>query len=84
MDMDNESIRVLLVEDNPGDAALIQQALSEADAARFLPTHVQRLSELWPCFARGPMTRSSWILGFRTAMDWTPSLRRVHRPHGCL
>ena len=28
MDMDNESIRVLLVEDNPGDAALIQQALS--------------------------------------------------------
>ena len=45
MDMDNVSIRVLLVEDNPGDAALIQQALAEADAARFLPTHVQRLSD---------------------------------------
>ena len=43
--MGNESIRVLLVEDNAGDAELIRLALAESDVADFVPTHVGRLSD---------------------------------------
>ena len=43
--MDGEGIRVLLVEDNPGDARLVRETLSGADAARIELTHVERLSD---------------------------------------
>jgi CheY-like chemotaxis protein len=43
--MGKESIRVLLVEDDAGDAELIRLALAESDVADFVPTHVQRLSD---------------------------------------
>jgi len=36
--------RVLLVEDNPGDARLVREALSEREAPRFEVTHVPRLA----------------------------------------
>jgi signal transduction histidine kinase/DNA-binding NarL/FixJ family response regulator len=38
-------IKVLLVEDNPGDARLLREALAELSSARFELTHVHRLSE---------------------------------------
>ena len=41
--MDNEPIKVLLVEDNPGDADLIRLALAEVATASFQLRHVERL-----------------------------------------
>jgi two-component system, cell cycle sensor histidine kinase and response regulator CckA len=43
--MDNETIQVLLVEDSPSDAMIVQEALSEVSGVRFAVTHVERLSE---------------------------------------
>ena len=40
----NDSIRVLLVEDNPGDARLVQDALEQAGDGRIELVHVDRLS----------------------------------------
>ena len=39
------AIRILLVEDNPGDARLVEILLSEVDAPRFAITHAERLGE---------------------------------------
>jgi PAS domain S-box-containing protein len=39
------AIRILLVEDNPGDARLVEILLSEVAAPRFGITHVERLDE---------------------------------------
>lgn len=39
------AIRVLLVEDNPGDARLVREALAAAGPGRFEITHVVRLAE---------------------------------------
>jgi signal transduction histidine kinase len=38
-------VKVLLVEDNPGDARLTMEALKEAGAHRFAVTHVERLTD---------------------------------------
>lgn len=38
------SMRVLLIEDNPGDVRLLRESLAEAGAGRFELTHVDRLS----------------------------------------
>jgi len=38
-------VRVLFVEDNPGDARLVKEALAETRTARFELTHVQHLHE---------------------------------------
>jgi signal transduction histidine kinase len=43
--MSSESINVLLVEDNLGDARLMSEALKEAPPGQFQLTHVRRLSE---------------------------------------
>ena len=43
--MKERPIRVLLVEDNPGDARLVQETLAEVDAPEFELTHVERLSQ---------------------------------------
>ena len=42
---DQQPIKVLLVENNMGDARLLREALAEADPSRFQLTHVQRLSQ---------------------------------------
>src|SRR5918998_16716 len=39
------AIRILLVEDNPGDARLVEILLSEVETPRFGITHVERLEE---------------------------------------
>ena len=38
-------VRVLLVEDNPGDARLVEEALADAKSADFRLTHVEHLQE---------------------------------------
>jgi two-component system, cell cycle sensor histidine kinase and response regulator CckA len=43
--MKEQPIRVLLVEDNPGDARLVQETLAEVDTPEFELTHVERLSQ---------------------------------------
>jgi DNA-binding response OmpR family regulator len=43
--MNVEPIKVLLIEDNPGDARLISEILSEETSARFSLEHVRRLEE---------------------------------------
>jgi diguanylate cyclase (GGDEF)-like protein len=42
--MDKKHIKVLLIEDSPGDARLIKEMLMEADASRFELEHVDKLS----------------------------------------
>jgi len=42
--MENEEIKVLLIEDNPGDARLIQEMLTEAGEAWFQVEYADRLS----------------------------------------
>lgn len=52
--MANEAngIRVLLVEDNPGDARLLRETLAGAGTTRFVITHVDRLAEAVARLAR--------------------------------
>lgn len=52
--MDAGILRVLLVEDNPGDARLIREFLSEAYDLRFEMTVVERLSEALELVQRQP------------------------------
>ncbi|OGP84224.1 MAG: hypothetical protein A2Z08_01320 [Deltaproteobacteria bacterium RBG_16_54_11] len=42
--MEDRLIKVLLIEDNPGDIRFIQEVLGEADGARFELEHVDRLA----------------------------------------
>jgi two-component system cell cycle response regulator len=49
--MENGKIRVLLVEDNPGDARLIREALSEASGTGFDLTWVDSLAKAAECLA---------------------------------
>ena len=43
--MKDGSIRILLVEDNPGDARLVKEMLAEGDQGSFSLSHVERLTE---------------------------------------
>lgn len=43
--MNPRPIQVLLVEDNPGDARLVREALADASSRRFDLTHVERLED---------------------------------------
>jgi len=53
MNKQSEIIRVLLVEDNPGDARLIWEMLAEAGTNKFELAHVERLSEAIKRLAEG-------------------------------
>jgi signal transduction histidine kinase len=48
----SETIRVLLIEDNPGDARLIQEMLSEIPGKPFAVDHAGRLAEALDSFKR--------------------------------
>jgi PAS domain S-box-containing protein len=50
-----DTIRVLLVEDNPGDARLIREALRDVSASPFELTHVDRLSAAFERLDQGDM-----------------------------
>lgn len=43
--MEEKLIRILIVEDNPGDARLIQEFLKDAKAVQFDTVHVERLAD---------------------------------------
>lgn len=45
-------VDVLMVEDNPGDARLVREALAEAEAGEFRLTHVRHLDEALRRLAR--------------------------------
>ena len=45
MDINDTPIRILLIEDDPGDARLIQEMLSESDSRRFTLVHEKWLSD---------------------------------------
>ena len=51
--MEIQPIRILLLEDNPGDARLIREALSESERINAQIDHVSRLSEFEECFPEG-------------------------------
>lgn len=51
--MDKKKIRVLLIEDNPGDVRLIQEILKEAGADQFELKHADHLSLGLECLAKG-------------------------------
>lgn len=51
--MKSASIRVLLVEDNPGDARLVREMLSESNTGPYEITHVTRVSEAVPHLRSG-------------------------------
>src|SRR6266545_795731 len=50
--MDDRLLEVLLVEDNPGDARLVRESLSEAASPQFHLTHVERLEDALRCLER--------------------------------
>jgi diguanylate cyclase (GGDEF)-like protein len=50
--MENHPFKVLLVEDNPGDARLIREMLEEARAAKFELLYVDRLDEGLKCLTQ--------------------------------
>jgi signal transduction histidine kinase len=43
--MKDDSIYILLIEDNPGDARLVKEMLAEGDPSSFRLSHVERLAE---------------------------------------
>lgn len=47
--MSDQTIRILLIEDNPGDARLIREMLNEAEGIRFDLVAVDRLSDGLQC-----------------------------------
>src|SRR2546425_12234152 len=53
--MEDHVIRVLLVEDNPGDARLVKETLAEVESPQFELTHVERLSQ-----ARGRLAKEHY------------------------
>jgi two-component sensor histidine kinase/CheY-like chemotaxis protein len=48
-DVDGNPVRVLLVEDNPGDVGLLREMLAQANSSRFELTHVERLGRALEC-----------------------------------
>ena len=44
--MSVKPIKVLLVEDNPGDARLVRELLSDVESPKFQVTHIEQLNEL--------------------------------------
>ncbi|MDY6875835.1 MAG: response regulator [Chloroflexota bacterium] len=51
--MEERPIKVLLVEDNPGDTRLLREILAEVTSAQFELAHVERLSETLKHLAEG-------------------------------
>ncbi len=70
--MPTESIRVLLVEDNLGDARLLYEGLEEALPGQFQMTHVRQLSERWSISGKSPATLFCSTLVCRTVTALIP------------
>ena len=50
--MNEKPIKVLLIEDNPGDVRLIQEILKDAGSTKLVPEHADRLSSGLGCIAK--------------------------------
>lgn len=79
-------IRVLLLEDNPGDARLVQKALAEYAPGEFVVTWVERLADALACLATEPfdvmlcdlsLPDSSGMAGPRSIVERFPALPMV-------
>jgi len=68
--MKHKPIKVLLVEDNPGDARLVKETLAEVESPQFELTHVARLSEASKMLARNSLMSSCWTSCSRTSRTW--------------
>ena len=51
--MDTDSLKILLVEDNPGDARLLREILAEGGKTDFELVHVETLAQAWEALAAG-------------------------------
>jgi two-component sensor histidine kinase/DNA-binding response OmpR family regulator len=51
--MEDKPIQILLVEDNPGDARLLQEMLADITSPSFELTHLERLGEALRCLGLG-------------------------------
>ncbi len=92
--MTQDAIRVLLVEDNPGDARLVRETLAEVRSARFDLTHVTRLAsraavivftgldeEFVESFALGEGAQDYLVKGKLSAEELAASIRTAIRRH---
>ncbi len=79
-------IRVLLLEDNPGDARLVKEALAEYAPDGFVVTWVERLADALACLATEPfdvmlcdlsLPDSSGMAGPRSIVERFPALPMV-------
>ena len=69
----SELLRVLLVEDNPGDADLIGELLPRDGPASFEVRHAPRLATALQLAEQDASTSFSWTSDCPTAPDWTRS-----------
>lgn len=75
--MAENTVRVLLIEDNPGDARLIREMLSEVKSPRFEFHHCSRLSEGLQRMADGGVDVLLLDLGLPDSQG-LDTLRRAH------
>ena len=79
--MAKKTIRVLLVEDNPGDARLLEEALVEAPAAAFHLTNVQTLAQTLALLGDETFDLLLLDLGLPDSQGLDPlTLVRAHAP----
>jgi len=67
-DVSDKPIRVLLVEDNPGDARLLEETLKQA-AAEFHLEYAEQLSEAVEALAQEQFDVVCWTSCSRTVRD---------------
>ncbi len=76
--MAENTVRVLLIEDNPGDARLIREMLSEVKSPRFEFHHSSRLSEGLQRMANGDIDVLLLDLGLPDSQG-LDTLKRAHQ-----
>lgn len=75
--MQDEQLRILLVEDNPGDARLLRELVAEARYANFSLTHVGRLADALEAIGRARPDVVLLDLGLPDAQG-LESVRQLH------
>ena len=58
--MDPESLRLLLIEDNPIDASVIREYLAHANGLHIELEHAERLSHGIACLRKGRFDAAPW------------------------
>jgi diguanylate cyclase (GGDEF)-like protein/PAS domain S-box-containing protein len=78
--MKDKALQILLVEDNPTDALLLEQELEDTRSASFRLTHVERLSDALERLADDAFDAVLLDLGLPDSQGFD-SFRRLHEPH---